>query len=67
MSEAGIKPTIHTTCLSDDDYQPSEDILQATDFANSMISSPPQKSDKINSYSGTHNLEDNAEKPYKGI
>lgn len=67
MSEAGIKPTIHTTCLSDDDYLPSEDIPQATDFANSIISSTPQKNDIIHSYSRTHNLEYNYEKPYKGI
>lgn len=67
IAKAGIKPVIHTTCLSDDDYLPHEDIEQATDFANAVITSTPQKTDNIKLYSRTHNENYDSTKPYEGI
>ena len=54
MAEKDIHPILHGNCYSDDFYLPSEDLKQATEFAEAIIEATPQKEDILTEYEHEH-------------
>ena len=54
MAEKNIRPILHGNCFSGDDYLPPEDLKQAKEFADAIISVTPQCEDVLNEYEHFH-------------